>query len=42
LYPTFIEIHGEVGYTSVVGFNVFDAVMAIADAMLWIEEGIWP
>jgi hypothetical protein len=42
LYPTFIEIHGEVGCTSVVGFNVFDAVMAIANAMLWIEEGIRP
>lgn len=40
LYPSIIEIHGEVGYTSVVGVNVFDAVMAVADAMLRVEKGV--
>jgi hypothetical protein len=39
LYPTPVEIHGEVGYTEVIGFNIFDPFIWFADAMLWIESG---
>ena len=35
LYPTIVEVHGEVGYTSVGGFNIFDVFIGIADIMLW-------
>ena len=36
LYPTIAEVHGEVGYTSVVGFNVFDALIGVVDLLLMI------
>jgi len=39
LYPALVEIHGEVGYTEVIGFNIFDPFIWLADAMLWIEDG---
>ena len=34
LYPTVVEVHGEVGYTEVVGFNVFDPLISIANWIL--------
>ena len=39
LYPTFVEVHGEVGYTFVTGFNVFDLIIGFSDFMLWFEQG---
>ena len=35
LYPTVVEVHGEVGYTEVIGFNVFDPVIFVAD---WLSK----
>ena len=34
LYPTIIEVHGEVGYTWVWGFNIYDVAISLADFML--------
>ena len=34
LYPTVVEVHGEAGYTSVVGFNIFDALICVVDVMI--------
>ena len=31
LYPTVVEVHGEVGYTEVIGFNVFDVLIKVSD-----------
>ena len=31
LYPTVVEVHGEVGYTEVSGFNVFDVLIKASD-----------
>ena len=31
LYPTVVEVHGEVGYTGVIGFNVFDVLINISN-----------
>ena len=31
LYPTVVEVHGEVGYTEVIGFNVFDVLINISN-----------
>lgn len=31
LYPTIVELHGEVGYTWVRGFNVYDKAIQIVD-----------
>ena len=39
LYPTVVECHGEVGYTSVAGFNIFDIFIGLADIMLSLENG---
>jgi hypothetical protein len=42
LYPTVVEVHGEVGYTTIGGFNVFDIFIGITNAMLWIGQGGQP
>ena len=34
LYPTLVEVHGEVGYTWVWGLNIFDIAIDVADFML--------
>ena len=34
LYPTFVELHGEVGYTWVSGFNIYDRAIQIVDFLL--------
>ena len=34
LYPTVVEVHREVGYTEVAGFNIFDPLIWIANRML--------
>ena len=35
LYPTVVEVHGEAGYTGVIGFNVFDPLIAVSD---WLSK----
>jgi hypothetical protein len=34
LYPTIVEVHGEVGYTIVRGFNIYDKAIQIVDFFL--------
>ena len=34
IYPTIVEVHGEVRYTWVSGFNVYDAAISIIDLLL--------
>jgi len=33
LYPTIVEVHGEVGHTEVKGFNIFDALIGAVDLL---------